>query len=447
MKKPNVLNKLNNYFAHIIWDEDVHKMFFLKRIFIYLFRVVYLVIEGLTRNKCAVWTTSLSYTTLLSLVPLLAVMFYIFQIFGGVETITGSRLFEDYVLKNLTVGAGEQVTLYLKAFSKKIHMGALGGAGIVFLILTVVSLVTTIEKAFNNIWGVQKVRPLFVRISTYWSIVTIGPLLVALSLSLTTTFKHDVLLKKIAHIQWLNETVIFILPFILSSLALFLLYLFMPNTKVKIRSALIGGIIAGCLWEGSKGLFTYSTIHILSYNKVYGTMAAFPVFLVWLYITWLIVLVGAEIAFADQHVKSYGKEKKVEGIHFAFKEYLALHLMRYLGKRFHDSKAPVSVEQVSTDMDMPVRLVSEVTYYLSEAGLLKEVSPEQETYQVAKPLEKITIQDVLNALRKRGVALEIARSEESSYLKSFMERLEKEVSQMTSSTNFLDIVKLSKKKY
>ncbi|MBI2608594.1 MAG: YihY family inner membrane protein [Deltaproteobacteria bacterium] len=446
MKKSNIFDKISLYLSHTIWDLDLQSMFFPKRVIFYILRLFYLVNEGLIKNKCAVWTTSLAFTTLLQIVPLLAVMFYVFQMIGGMESVPATKFFENFILSNLTVGAGEQVREYLRNFSGRIHSGVLGVAGVVFLILTVVTLMSTIEKAFNNIWGVQKHRSFFVRVSVYWSLITIGPLLAVLSLSLTASFQSEFLIQKVLEIKWLSSGFVFTLPYIFSSLALTLLYIFMPNTKVKIKSALTGGIIAGILWEFSKVGFSYATQHVFTYDKVYGAMASFPVFLLWLYITWLIVLLGAEISFADQHMKSYGKEKQVENVNFEFKEYLALHIMRYMGKRFHLGHAEVSVSQMSSDMNMPVRLVNEICYYLSEAHLVQEISPDEETYQVALPLERISVQKVLDALRKRGIRLEMESTQESKYLRSFLERLELATHKMTQNTTFLDIIKLSIRK-
>ncbi len=426
--------------AHEIWDADIQKMFVLKRIFIYVLRTVYLVSDGLIRNKCAVWTNSLSFTTILSLVPFFAVFFYFIQ-WAGTRS-EGFKLFlHNYIRENLTMGS-EQIANYLIQFSQNIQLGALGYSGLVFLVLTIISLLTTIEKAFNNIWGIQNTRPFFIRVCVYWTIVSVSPFLIGLSYTLSLSLQFETVIKKIDQI-WINKTFIFMLPYILSSVALTAIYKFMPNAKVRFRSALIGGIIGGCLWEGSKGVFYFMTKNVFTYHEVYGAMAAFPIFLIWIYISWLVVLIGAEITFADQHLKSYGKEKKVEDVHFAFKEYLALHIVRYMGRLFYEGKPPVSVEVVGADLGMPVRLVNEVSHDLAVSNIIKEISADDEIYQIGKPLEKISVQNVLDALRKKGISLEMSETEESVYLKSFVERLEMETQKITSNTSFLDIVKLS----
>ena len=426
---------------HEIWDTDIQKMFILKRIFIYGLRTIYLVSEGLIRNKCAVWTNSLSFTTLLSLVPFFAVFFYFIQ-WAGTRSEGFKNFLHNYIRENLTMGS-EQIAHYLIQFSQNIQLGALGYSGLIFLILTIISLLTTIEKAFNNIWGIQNARPFFIRVCVYWTIVSVSPFLIGLSYTLSLSLQFEAVIEKIDHITWMNKTFLSALPYILSSAALTAIYKFMPNTKVRFRSALMGGIVGGCLWEGSKGAFYFMTRNVFTYHEVYGAMAAFPIFLIWIYISWLIVLLGAEIAFADQHLKSYGKEKKVENVHFAFKEYLALHIVRYIGRLFYEGKPPVSIETVSSDLGMPVRLVNEIAHDLAVLNIIKEISSDEEIYQMAKPLEKISVQNVLDALRKKGVSLEMSETEESVYLKSFIERLEIETQKITSNTSFLDIVKLS----
>ena len=391
------------------------------------------------QNKCSIWTTSVAYKTLLSVVPFLAVLFY----FVDSKSLAGSTIFQKYVIDNLAIGVGDQIQKYILTLSTNLNLKAIGVAGFIILIFTVISLLSTIEAAFNNIWGVPKTRSFFMRVTTYWSVVTIGPLLILLSISSTIfIFKQD-LLKDYIIFKWLGESLSYALPFLVSSLAMFLIYLCMPNTKVKVRSAVLGGVIAGCLWESGKIGFGYCAANVFTYDKLYGSFAALPIFLLWIYISWLIVMLGAEIAFADQYMKSYGKEKDVASVHFEFKEYLALHVMRYLSMRFDEAKPEVSVKEMSDAMDMPVRLVNEIAFYLAEASLISEISLEEETYQVALPLEKITIQDVLNALRKKGVALPMAQAQESMYLKDFLQRVKREMEKLTTGTTYKDIVDLS----
>lgn len=251
----------------------------------------YLVGRRYVGDRCTRHAAGLSYTTLLALVPLTAVIFSSLSMFPVFES--WSKDLEDFIYRNFVPTAGDVVQQYLQQFSEQ--AGKLTAVGLIFIVVTALMLLVTIEESFNDIWQLERGRPMGQRILSYWAMLTLGPLLLGASLSLTSylvslagqtgevvigPFKHFVL-------AWL--------PVVLEALAFTLLYLIMPHCTVRLRHALIGGIVAAILFEITKSAFTWFIVNVASYEIVYGTLATIPIFLIWIYLSWLVVLIGAVV--------------------------------------------------------------------------------------------------------------------------------------------------------
>ncbi|MBI4041433.1 MAG: YihY family inner membrane protein, partial [Deltaproteobacteria bacterium] len=383
-----------DFFEKDIWQ--VHRQDpFWKDFVLNICRLVYLVLYGVTKKRLAVRATALAYTTLLSIVPLIAVSMALFKVFGGFSIV--QEKLEPFIFQNLAIGTGEVVKNYILGFMKNLHTGALGITGFVFLILTVIGLLSTIEAAFDDIWGVRKTRNWLRRFNAYWTMITVGPILLVASLGFGA-YVHSIPFASFF---------IYLLPYILTWIAFFLLYIYMPNTKVHFRSAILGALIAGSLWELAKYGYTWYAKASVSYNAIYGSLGALPLFLIWLYLGWVIVLIGAEISFAMQNIETYRQEKWIANLSYEFKEFLALILMTYICEQYEHQKGPVSAQEITHTFTLPVRAVNDVLYQLAEAHLIIESGEEDRTYIPCQPLEKISVQDVMNALRLRGDRLEV----------------------------------------
>jgi len=241
--------------------------------------------------------SALSFSTVLALVPLLAVVFSALSLFPIFQT--WSSAIQEFVYLNFVPQLGEQIRSYIEEFSA--NTGQLTIWGLVFLLVTALTLLATIEDAFNDIWKVKKGRSLGHRILVYWTMLTLGPILIALSLSLSsymwslTTFsEQDVL-------STLKGSLLAYLPFILELVAFVLFYFSVPNCAVRFKHAIIGGVVAALLFELAKYGFGQYLSHVKSYQLIYGALAILPVFLIWIYLSWLVVLIGAYItaAFGD----------------------------------------------------------------------------------------------------------------------------------------------------
>ncbi len=234
---------------------------------------------------------ALSYTSLLSLVPLMAVMFSTlaaFPVFQGLE-----KEIEAFIFKNFVPALGETVQTYLHEFSEK--ASGLRAIGISFLFITVLLMMNTIENAFNVIWRVRAKRKPVTRFMTYWAILTLGPLLLGAGFVATSYLASLPIFSEVDQTLGIKRKFLFLIPFLMSTVAFFLIYQLLPNRTVSTKSALIGGLVAGILFEIAKRLFAYYVVHFPSQQAIYGAFATIPIFLLWIYLSWVIILLGAEI--------------------------------------------------------------------------------------------------------------------------------------------------------
>lgn len=244
--------------------------------------------------------SALSFSTILALVPLLAVVFSALSLFPIFEIWSGA--IQDFIYRNFLPQLGEQVRQYLVEFSA--NTGQLTLWGLLFLMVTSLTLLATIEDAFNEIWQVKVGRTIGIRILVYWAMLTLGPILIAASLSMSSYLLSLSILQEPGIANSLKTQLLGFLPFILELSAFVLFYLAVPNCEVRVKHALIGGLVAALLFELAKYGFAQYLFRVTTYQLIYGALAVLPVFLIWIYLSWLVVLIGAYItaAFGDQAI-------------------------------------------------------------------------------------------------------------------------------------------------
>jgi membrane protein len=242
-------------------------------------------------DRCQRNAAALAYTTLLALVPLAAVVFSALSMFPVFEE--WALTLEEFVYKNLVPAAGDVIKEHLQRFTE--HTGKLTAIGAVFLVVGAVLLLFTIEETFNEIWHVQEGRRMSQRVLSYWAVLTLGPLLIGASLSLTPYLISLTLSSNQAVLAQAQSYALAALPFVFEVLAFLILYMVVPNCIVRFRDALVGGVVAAILFEIVKRGFAWFVLNFASYQVIYGALATIPIFLIWIYISWLVVLVGAAV--------------------------------------------------------------------------------------------------------------------------------------------------------
>jgi membrane protein len=331
-------------------------------------------------------------------------------------------------LENMLLNAlegQEQVALRVMEFARgllaSVKGGLVAGTGLLILFYTVIKILSHIEKAFNDIWGIKKGRSVGRQITDYLSVLLIGTVLFIMSSSFTVLITGGITLalKKLAFLQFLSPGISILLQ-LLPIVALWVLfsfvYVFVPNTKVNLKSGALAGIVAGTMYYVFQWGYISLQIGIAKQNAVYGSFAALPLFFTWLQISWMIVLFGAEISFAHQNVEMFEFEEECLGVSHTFKRLLSLRVAQLVITRFTQGEKAWDNEQISRELEIPIRLVNQILYDLVTSGILSEVMVEQEksiAYEPARDPDTLTINYVIEALERRGSDnIPVARSQE-----------------------------------
>ncbi len=263
-----------------------------KRLTDAVLSTVKMVSRRLQEDKCLRVAAALSFTTLLALVPLITVAFSMLSVFPVFEQWSGA--FEDFMYRNFVPAAGDIVRENLTRFSQQ--AGKLTAVGLVVLLLSALFLLATVEDNFNEIWRVHRGRSVFQRLLVYWAVISLGPLLIVASLSVSSYVLSLSFLPDQRIYQGFMSHFLPVLPFLLETIAFVLFFMAMPNCSVRFRDALAGGIVAAVLFECAKKGFAIYVLNFRSYEVIYGALATIPIFLIWIYLSWLVVLVGAHVA-------------------------------------------------------------------------------------------------------------------------------------------------------
>jgi membrane protein len=363
-------------------------------------QILALVVRGFVSDGCMLRASALTFTTLLSLVPLLALVFSVLKGFGVQNEL------EPLLLDQLAVGGGAAVTKIVE-YINNTNVARLGSYGLIFLIVTVLTLLSNIEKSFNSVWGVVETRPMLRRFTDYFSVVTIGPLLVVVAISMTSTLKSQQLVLTLIEYDYVGEALLFmfeILPFMVMWLVFAGLYLFMPNVKVSPRAALVGGVFGGTLWQLSQWGYLGFQVGVARYNAIYGTMAALPILMVWIYLSWMIVLLGLEMTYATQNLRTIRQDLRGQRVNFASIEFISLTVLLFVSRRFYMGKPALGQEELASQLDVPPRLLRTILEELTRLGFIVETAQESDGsgYQPARALEKIRLHDVVRGLAVDG---------------------------------------------
>lgn len=385
-------------------------------------KIFTLAVKGFQEDKVQTRASALTYYTLLSIVPIIAMAFGIAKGFGF------EIWLQEKLLSSLT---GQEVVLqWLLTFAERylsnVKGGVIAGVGLVMLLWSVMKLLGNIESSFNEIWQIKKERQISRKLSDYISLVVIAPILLFVSSSVTVFLSEQIQNSKeviplMAYLGPLLSIAIFIIPYILIWLVFTLLYIIMPNTKVRFTSALTGGIIAGTIFQLVQLFYFKLQGSASSYGAIYGSFAALPLFLIWMQTSWLILLLGAEVAFANQNVEHYEAESESKDISVHLKRTVSLMVMKEIVINFKKGNHPATVDELATALDFPSRLVRDVLYELLDIGLISETitkNVKENAYQPAIDVQKITVAYIIESLDKLG--RDTIRTENTSELTKMM---------------------------
>jgi membrane protein len=371
-----------------------------KRLMQLLLKIGLMVSRDFIENLVKLQAMALAFKTLLSLAPLLAVIFSILKGLG-----VHNRM--EPVLAEALAPLGEkggEITAYLIGFVDKMKAGALGSVGMVTLFITVLSLMGTIEQALNRIWHVRSPRKLTRKFSDYLSVILVGPVLMFAALTITATLQSNTFVQRMILLEPFGTVILTLLkfvPYLTLWGAFSFFYIFIPNTRVKLGSALIGGLTAAVLWQSVGWGFAVFVASSTRYYAIYSSFAILLLFLLWLHVGWVIILLGAQVAYAHQHLRFYAAQKELLAHSAAGREKLALQIMLLVGRNFFHGLDPLSVTGLANQLHLPAGLVRDFMDMFRQTRLVLPLAQE-ETFVLARAPERIGIKEILDSVRNSG---------------------------------------------
>lgn len=348
-----------------------------------------LVLHNLNRDAVIQNSAALTYTTLLSLVPLMTVMLALFSVFPASEKVAVE--IEGFIFQNFVPAAGEAVHGHLQNFSQK--AARLSGVGFGFLVVVALLLMANIDKAFNTIWHVQRKRHPIGTFMVYWAILSLGPILIVISVAVTSYLVSIPLLNQAETVVELKTRLLSAMPVLISALAFTLLYTVVPNRSVSLKHALTGGVLAALLFEAAKRGFALYVTHFPTYEAIYGAMAVVPIFLIWIYLSWLVTLFGAEFTYCLGIFRDDWHEKQNQrGGEFL----LALHLLKWLNGAQEEGRALATQELADLESGVPEEHAERMLDALHQARFV--LKTEDKAWALARDLRTVKLIDLYRAV-------------------------------------------------
>lgn len=425
----NITKKLKDIYTFLmvdIWSigkGDVSKMRFL---FYSILKKLLLAIEFTTTKRITSAAAALTYSTLLAIVPIFAVVFGIARGFGY------NKYIEEWFRESFSSQpqVSEIIIGFVNSYLVHTKSGLFLGIGLLFMLFTVIMLISNIERTFNDIWQAKKPRSMFRTITDYTSMLLLMPVVIVItsgiSILFATIFKQ---IEDTMVIGSLAQFFLQLLPYVLMSGVFIALYLFMPNTKVKLSCALVPGILAGVAMQGLQLFYIHSQIWVSSYNAIYGSFAALPLFMLWIQISWLICLFGAELCYANQNMDDYAFKAKTEDLSHRYKMLLSLVLASRICRNFSEGAKPLSALKLKLATGIPIRIVNDLLYQLVQINILTEIpggdKDGESLYQPAECITRLSVGTLIDRMEAQGkwsLTIDVKQLSSTAWKKIIAER-------------------------
>jgi membrane protein len=434
-----IIRKSKEFIFTTIWHIRLSKIKGRKGFFIRQVRAFSLAIKGFNQDKCLTKASALTFYTLFSIVPILALGFAIAKGFGFDNNLK-QMLVKEYSQYSTLLN---NAFVYADSLLANTKGGLIAGFGIVLLLWSVMKLLISIEENFNEIWEIKKGRTWTRKVTDYLTIMLISPLFLIISGSIT-----GALHTKVGNIQMLGSIgTIFIKLFaygLIVSVFTFL-YMVLPNTKVKFKAAAGAAIIFTILFEILQWVYIKFQIGASSLNAIYGGFAALPLFLIWVQYSWYVVLFGAELAFANQNVYHYELESEIQKLSIRYKKAIALMIANLVVKRFYNGEKALTASEITDSLDLPIRLTQHILTDFIETKIFAEVKTENDkesVYQPAISESKLTVKFIFDTLEVKGVNnLPIQNTNELTHINQLMKELNNTMDNDLGNLLVKDIVK------
>lgn len=407
-------------------------------------RILLLAAKGFTHDKVSMRASALTFYSLLSVIPIAAIAFAIAKGFG-LEANLKELIFQKFQSQ-------EQVLAFLQTEAenaiKATQGGYIAGVGMIILFWSVMSLLNHIESSFNHIWQIKSSRPWMRKFTDYLTIMLIAPVFIILSSSITvfiSTGLNDFIIKA-PILDFFKPVISFLFkfaPYIITWTTLTILFIIMPNAKVKFVPALVSAIIAGTILQGIQWLYIDLQFGITKLSAIYGSFAAIPLFIIWMQSSWIVVLLGAELSFANQNISRYEMESEALNISNYQKRALVLMIMHMIIQNFTLGEKPISAEYIAANLKIPVRLARDILQDLSSANLVSiihENEQKERLYQPAIDVNRLTVSYVISRLDKKGVEqIMVIRNKDYEKIISMLEKFDRLIAKSGSNILIKDL--------
>ena len=397
---------ISNFIKEDIWAIPENNLTMLQRLGISALKILLLSVQGFRRDLCQLRASSLTLFTLLSIVPVIALLFGIAKGFG----------FEKKLEQQLLEKASDQDTMMLQLIEFSENMlsntqgGVVAGIGIVVLFWTVIKVIGNIEESFNHIWKIKKNRVWTRKLTDYLSLMMFAPVLLIMSSSITIFVQTQITwLVEVIHLPVFGTKIVLYVmgysPLVIMSLLFTFIFVFMPNQKINIKAGFIAGVMTGILYQLVQWAYLTLQIGVSSYNAIYGSFAALPLFIIWLQLGWIVVLFGCEISFFIQNYDSYRHNEKFSDLSFSLRKNIALQVCHNIVMRFSNGEVAPNAEQLARALALPISVIQRALTALKDSNLIVELNVlenEDIIYQPSRDINSLTVTAVINALETSG---------------------------------------------
>lgn len=390
------------FFKKEIW-RDYSKKTRRERLIIASLRMLILTVERFTTKRIVNNAAALTYSTLLAIVPILAVVFAIARGFGY------NKYIEEWFRNVLSSQpqAAETIIGFVNSYLIHTKSGIILGIGLLFMLWTVTMLIRNIELTFNNIWQVKKPRSFFRTVTDYMGMFILAPIIIVvtsgISIFVATVTNQTGSMNLFAPMA---RTILDITPFVLMSAIFIALYVFMPNIKVKLKCAIWPGILAGVAMQGLQLFYIHSQIWVSSYNAIYGSFAALPLFMLWVQISWSICLFGAELCYTSQNLEEYAFRTETYEISPRYRMIMSMLIMSLICKRFEKGEPPYTALQLKLATNIPIRITQDILYELIDMNFVSEISGDEKgevsVYQPAQDISRLSVGRLIDKYETNG---------------------------------------------
>jgi len=404
-KLSDFIQKSYRFILHDVWRITETELSKNKRITYRLLKVIVISVRRISQDNLVIRASALTYSILFALVPMIALFIAIGKGFG-VENLIQEKLTEALIAQKELIPT---ILDFVNKYLESTQGGLFIGIGIFILLYSVLNFFNEVERTFNSIWEVKKSRSIMLQITSYFTALFFIPILMVLSGGIGIYFNS-----LIAELQFqyiLSPITRFgmkLTPYFVSWIIFSFMYIAIPNTRVNFKSGVIAGIIAGTAFQFFQNIYINGQVYLSRYDVVYGSFAAIPLLLLWLQISCLIILLGAEISYASQNLQNYEYEGDSNAISIRYKKFLTLFLTYVIIKRFESNEPPLKNDEIAATYKLPIRLVNQILTELTDISVIIEIIDEDvktRAYQPAMDINKLTVKMLLERHESKGAEL------------------------------------------